>query len=123
MVKEKTRFYYGVVFLLILMIASLCKGIYTKYNNDNKNIEPVFLALSITNGEPHKDMAKRAQGKSVVHLHNSDLAQIKLSYPSKDEQKKIDSYFLKFDSLIALHQRKLDHLQLLKKGLLQQMFV
>lgn len=89
----------------------------------NKNVEPVFLALSITNGEPHKDMAKRAQGKSVVHLHNSDLAQIKLSYPSKDEQKKIDSYFLKLDSLIALHQRKLEHLELLKKGLLQQMFV
>lgn len=89
----------------------------------NKNVEPVFLALSITNGEPHKDMAKRAQGKSVVHLHNSDLAQIKLSYPSKDEQKKIDSYFLKFDSLIALYQRKLEHLELLKKGLLQQMFV
>lgn len=88
----------------------------------NKNVEPVFLALSITNGEPHKDMAKRAQGKSVVHLHNSDLAQIKLSYPSKDEQKKIDSYFLKFDSLIALHQRKLKHLQEQKKGLLQKMF-
>ena len=78
----------------------------------NKNVEPVFLALSITNGEPHKDMAKRAQGKSVVHLHNSDLAQIKLSYPSKDEQKKIDSYFLKLDSLIALYQRKPETLKL-----------
>ena len=89
----------------------------------NKNVEPVFLALSITNGEPHKDMAKRAQGKSVVHLHNSDLAQIKLSYPSKDEQKKIDSYFLKFDSLIALHQRKLEKLKQLKKFLLQNMFI
>lgn len=88
----------------------------------NKNIEPVFLALSITNGEPHKDMAKRAQGKSVVHLHNSDLAQIKLSYPSKDEQKKIDSYFLKFDSLIALHQHKLDQLRVLKEILLQKLF-
>ncbi|MBM6763009.1 restriction endonuclease subunit S [Ligilactobacillus agilis] len=78
----------------------------------NENVEPVFLALSITNGEPHKDMAKRAQGKSVVHLHNSDLAQIKLSYPSKDEQKKIDSYFLKFDTLIALYQRKPETLKL-----------
>lgn len=88
----------------------------------NKNVEPVFLALSITNGEPHRDMAKRAQGKSVVHLHNSDLAQIKLSYPSKDEQKKIDSYFLKFDSLIALHQHKLDQLRVLKEILLQKLF-
>ncbi|MGF0132413.1 restriction endonuclease subunit S [Limosilactobacillus reuteri] len=88
----------------------------------NKNVEPVFLSLSITNGEPHKDMAKRAQGKSVVHLHNSDLAQIKLSYPSKDEQKQIDSYFLKLDSLIALHQRKLDKLKRVKSAYLTEMF-
>ena len=88
----------------------------------NKNVEPVFLALSITNGEPHKEMAKRAQGKSVVHLHNSDLAQIKLSYPSKDEQKQIDSYFLKLDSLIALHQRKLDKLKRVKSAYLTEMF-
>lgn len=72
----------------------------------NEKVEPIFLALSITNGEPHKDMARRAQGKSVVHLHNSDLSQIKLTYPSKKEQKKIDAFFSRVDSLIALHQRK-----------------
>ena len=27
-----------------------------------------FLAISISNGKPHNDMAKMAQGKSVVHL-------------------------------------------------------
>ena len=42
---------------------------------------------------------------------------------SRDEQEKIGEFLDQFDSLIALHQRKLDHLQLLKKGLLQQMFV
>ena len=89
----------------------------------SKNIKSVFLAVSISNGETKKDMARRAQGKSIVHLHNTDLSQIKLAYPSETEQKKIDSYFLKFDSLIALHQRKLDHLKLLKKFLLQKMFI
>ena len=45
-------------------------------------------------------------------------------FPSEiNEQAKISKFLKNFDSLIALHQRKLDHLQLLKKGLLQQMFV
>ena len=39
------------------------------------------------------------------------------------EQKKIGEIFKMIDHLITLHQRKLDHLKELKKGLLQQMFV
>lgn len=39
------------------------------------------------------------------------------------EQARIGSLFQKLDSLIALHQRELDHVKELKKGLLQQMFV
>lgn len=39
------------------------------------------------------------------------------------EQIKIVKFLNRFDTLIALHQRKLDHLELMKKGLLQQMFV
>ena len=42
---------------------------------------------------------------------------------SNGEQKQIGDFFNQFDTLIALHQRKLEHLELLKKGLLQQMFV
>ncbi|MHC5521259.1 restriction endonuclease subunit S [Limosilactobacillus vaginalis] len=89
----------------------------------NKNIKSIFLAVSISNGETKKDMARRAQGKSIVHLHNTDLSQIKLAYPSEAEQEKIDSYFLKFDSLIALHQCKLNQLSKMKKFCLQKMFI
>ena len=32
-------------------------------------INPLFLALAISNGEPQKELAKKAQGKSVVHIH------------------------------------------------------
>ena len=72
----------------------------------NYNIDPTFLAISVSNGEPHMDMARRAQGKSVVHLHNEDLAQIELRYPSITEQKKIGKYFNGIDHLITLHQSK-----------------
>lgn len=88
-----------------------------------KNIDPTFLALSISNGTPHKEMAKRAQGKSIVHLHNADLVQIMLKYPSLREQKKVSQQFEKLDALITLHQHKIDNLKLLKRALLQKMFV
>ena len=43
--------------------------------------------------------------------------------PSFDEQTCISKFLENFDNLITLHQRKLEHLQLQKKALLQQMFV
>ena len=66
-----------------------------------------FLAISISNDNPHKEMAKMAQGKSVVHLHNADLEKINLNFPSCDEQVLISTYFQNIDNLITLHQRKL----------------
>lgn len=86
------------------------------------NLDSTFLAISISNGEPHKEMAKRAQGKSVVHLHNDDLSQIKFRYPSIEEQSKISKFFSNLDNLITLHQRKFDQLKTAKKYFLQNMF-
>ena len=71
-----------------------------------KNIDSAFLAISISNGKPHNDMAKMAQGKSVVHLHNADLEKIDLAYPSHEEQTQISSFFRGIDNLITLHQRE-----------------
>ena len=86
-------------------------------------LEPVFLAISISNGEPHVEMARRAQGKSVVHLHNEDLSRIELQYPEIEEQQKISQCFLNLDHLITLHQRKLEKLNKLKKSMLEEIFV
>ena len=72
----------------------------------NEMIEPTFLALSISNGEQQKNLAKKAQGKSVVHLHNSDLETVNITYPTIAEQTKIGRYFLDLNHLITLHQRK-----------------
>ena len=70
------------------------------------SLNSAFLAISISNGKPHDDMAKMAQGKSVVHLHNSDLEKINLCYPCLAEQEKISTLFKSIDNLITLHQRK-----------------
>ena len=88
----------------------------------NHLLDPTFLALTISNGEQQKELSKRAQGKSVVHLHNSDLQEVNLTFPVLNEQKKISTLFEKMDNIITLHQRKLDNLKLKKKALLQKLF-
>ncbi|MFA6776167.1 MAG: restriction endonuclease subunit S [Sphaerochaetaceae bacterium] len=85
-------------------------------------IAPVFLALTISSGEQQKELSKRAQGKSVVHLHNSDLQEVKISYPNLEEQIRIGAMFQDFDNLVALHQCKCEILQKIKKSMLEKMF-
>lgn len=86
-------------------------------------INPLFLALAISNGEPQKELAKKAQGKSVVHIHNTDIQEVMIAYPSRTEQDRIVSVFCQLDHLITLHQRELEKLQSIKKALLEKMFV
>lgn len=70
------------------------------------NLDPDYTALAITYSKAHDDLAKRAQGKSVVHVHGNDIAEVEISYPSESEQRCISSIVLDLDSLITLHQRK-----------------
>ena len=82
-------------------------------------ITPLFLALAISNGEPQKELAKKAQGKSVVHIHNTDIQEVTIAYPSRTEQDRIVSVFRQLDNLITLHQRKLEEMKKQKKALMQ----
>lgn len=86
-------------------------------------MNPSFVALSISNGQPKRELAKKAQGKSVVHIHNSDIQEVTISYPNKGEQDKIVSFFSRLDNLIALNHREYESLKHVKAALLQKMFV
>ena len=92
------------------------------YPDENK-VDSIFLALTISNGSQQKELIKRAQGKSVVHLRNNDLEKVVLHYPSMEEQQAIGSYFSILDNLITTHQEKISQLETLKKKLLQDMFI
>ena len=85
-------------------------------------LNSVFLALQISGGKAKREMSKRAQGKSIVHLHNADLREVAISIPEVVEQEKISRFFYSIDKLIMLQQCKLAHLQAKKKCLLQKMF-
>ena len=66
---------------------------------------------------------KIADTSTIPQINNKHIEPYKIYLPSMDEQLKIGIYFSNLDNLITLHQRELDHLQLLKKGMLQQMFI
>ena len=85
--------------------------------------DSAFLALTISSGATHKYLSSLAQGKSVVHLRNSDIQSVSAKFPTKREQEKIHLIFGKIDTLITLHQRKLEKLQNIKKSCLEKMFV
>ena len=85
-------------------------------------LDPDYTALAITYSKAHDDLARRAQGKSVVHVHGNDIAEVEISYPSESEQKRISTTVLALDNLITLHQRKYDKLCTVKKSMLDKMF-
>lgn len=65
-------------------------------------------------------------GKTGTTVESVDFGKIKdmlLCMPSSVEQQQIGRYFAQLDSLITLHQRKLNLLRNTKKSLLDKMFV
>ena len=68
-------------------------------------------------------VAQKATGGTIKHLNQNILVDFPIAMQSKAEQIRIGEYFTNIDNLITLHQRKLDTLKKLKKGLLQNMFV
>ena len=68
--------------------------------------DSAFLALTISSGAAHEYLSSLAQGKSVVHLHNTDIQSVSAKFPTKREQEKIHLLFGKIDTLITLHQRE-----------------
>ena len=85
----------------------------------NKMVDNLFLVNAIKQIKIETYLV----GGSRAKLNADVMMKLPIKVPTFNEQQKIGEYFSKFDTLIALHQRKLEHLELMKKGLLQQMFV
>ena len=81
-----------------------------------------FISLSL-NGINKWNMAKLAQGKTVVHLYNNDIKTLNINLPHKmQEQQKIGEFFTKLDQQIELEEKKLAKLEEQKKGYMQKIF-
>ena len=84
-------------------------------------IDGRFLAYYVR-GNLKTQIAKVAQGDSVVHLYPSQLEKVELGVPHEPaEQQKIADCLSSLDEVIELQAKKLEALQAHKKGLMQQL--
>ena len=91
----------------------------------NAGMEPKFFRYLILdeNFKHHLELSSPGGAGRNRVLKLSDMLQYKMNFPSEAEQKKIAVYFDDLDHLITLHQRKCDELRIIKKYMLQNMFV
>ena len=83
-----------------------------------------FLAVLLKSPLVFNNLSALSSGGTAKGVSQKSLKGLSITVPLDiDEQQKIGSFFKQLDKTIALHQRKLSHLQQQKKALLQQMFV
>ncbi|WP_043971524.1 MULTISPECIES: restriction endonuclease subunit S [Acinetobacter] len=68
------------------------------------------------------EIAQLAQGNSVVHLYSSQLKDLKINKPSKEEQTKIASFLSAVDEKISQLTQKHELLSQYKQGMMQKLF-
>ena len=68
-------------------------------------------------------IARVAQGKSVVHVQASEIGKISITYPDHKEQERIAQILELLDNRIAISEMSLNSMQEMKKALLQQLFI
>lgn len=88
---------------------------------DSKELDTYFLYTMTPRLKRYGEVT--GAGSTFVEVSGKQMEKMSLVLPSLEEQKQIGRFFRTIDDSITLHQRKLDHLQLQKKALLQQMFV
>jgi len=85
-------------------------------------IDGLFLSYYLNNARK-RNIARLAQGISVVHLYASQLAILKIDLPCLREQMKIANFLSSIDKSIENIANQIEQSQKWKKGLLQRMFV
>ena len=88
----------------------------------NEDIVPEFVFANLDGR--YEEIRKMSSGDGARGgLNKQIVGDIIIPYTSIEEQRRIASLLTGLDSIITLHQRKLDAMKEYKKGLLQQMFV
>lgn len=86
-----------------------------------KNNDGGFFAYQL-NGTRKKDIARVAQGVSVVHLYGENLKHIRVYHPAIEEQKKITRLLSLIDKRIATQNKIIEDLKKLKSAISKHLF-
>jgi len=96
------------------------------YGGDLNVLKPrqhdgVFLAFQL-NGRRRMDIAKIAVGKTIVHLHASDLKHLRIWFPkSRLEEEKIARFLSLINRRIELQNKIIEGLESLEKGIIHRL--
>jgi type I restriction enzyme S subunit len=85
-------------------------------------INSVFYAYYLSNFKKY-EIASRAQGITIVHLYFNSIKDLEIDVPLIEEQDKIANFLSVIDTRINVINKKIEESIILKKGLLQKMFV
>ena len=85
--------------------------------------DSIFLYYMFKTQTFRKYGYKVGTGMKVFGISPSNLMKYEFYYPDKKEQQAIGAYFSNLDNLINSHQEKISQLEILKKKLLQDMFI
>ena len=78
-----------------------------------------YILNHIVNG----NIARIAQGKSVVHVQASEISKIEISYPDPETQIRIIKVLETISNRIESCEKELNHLTKMRNSLLQQLFI
>lgn len=94
------------------------------FDANSEKVTNDFLAVLLRSPKSFNQLSALASGGTAKGVSQKSLSQFKVTVPTDlEEQQKIGTFFKQLDDTITLHQRKLDYLKEMKKGLLQKMFV
>jgi len=88
----------------------------------NQKIDSYFLGYSLRAPYMRDKIKILAQGISRYNISKNKVMELEISLPNNEEQKLLGTFLQRIDLIITLHQRKLEHLNLKKKALLQNLF-
>ena len=88
-----------------------------------EKIDPHYMAYMLRSEAVRKKITYLAQGISRYNISKNGVMQIEVPVPNINEQRLVGEYFSNLDSLITLHQRKLEKLKNIKNSMLEKMFV
>ncbi|MDY5204239.1 MAG: restriction endonuclease subunit S [Gemmiger sp.] len=89
---------------------------------DKTELSGKYMLQFLLSGNGQIELLKRQTGSALKQLPINAIKDVDIPITSIEEQSKIGQYFVNLDSLITLHQRKYDKLQVLKKAMLEKMF-
>ena len=90
---------------------------------DDYGIDKDFKKFMFKIEKIRNQLISQATDSANKNISQQAIANLDITVPQETEQRKVGLFFSTLDSLLSLHQRKLEKLRQIKKSMLERMFV